>query len=215
MIDFVAEGLRAAVTRSPFAIPLLFGAGIVSSVGPCIAPRYVAVAALAQARHSRSRIGAFVAGTAAAYVAIGLTAGALEALVSSSRLIYTGLAGTLCAAGIATLWREPSHADRMVQSPASVGAAFLLGASSAFVVSPCCTPVVAALAGITIGAGSSVHGGALLFAFACGHVVPLVTSAAFGRPMAHLAVRLQLSQAPTIIAATLMLALAGYYGSLL
>ena len=40
------DGLHAVAMRSPLAYPLVFAAGAVTSIGPCAAPRYVAVAAL-------------------------------------------------------------------------------------------------------------------------------------------------------------------------
>lgn len=216
MIDVLGEGLRAAAARSPLAVPLVFGAGLLTSVGPCIAPRYVAVAALAQAaRRPWIVVAAFVAGLAAAYVTLGLAAGALGVVWSTSRWVYLALAAILALTGIATLLRDERRHDHAGASrlPGSVGGTFLLGASSAFVVSPCCTPVVAGIAGLTVGA-RPLDGALLLLAFACGHAVPLVGAAALGRRVSALLSRLAASQAPSIVASTLMLALASYYGAL-
>ncbi|HWT06236.1 MAG TPA: hypothetical protein VN224_10800, partial [Xanthomonadales bacterium] len=145
MIDAVSAGLHAVATRSPLACPLVFAAGAVTSIGPCAAPRYVALAALVNASRRPSRIvAAFVAGLVGAYVALGAAAGALGALWSASRLVYAALAIALAVAGLATLLRGggASHAHGNVShddagARTSLGGTFLLGASSAFVVSPC------------------------------------------------------------------------------
>jgi thioredoxin:protein disulfide reductase len=222
VIDAVSAGLHAIATRSPLAYPLVFVAGAVTSVGPCAAPRYVALAALVNATRSPARVmTAFVAGLVAAYVLLGFAAGALGALWTVSRFVYAALAVTLATAGLVTLLRGGggSHAHGNVHAPAtgarsSLGGTFLLGASSAFVVSPCCTPVVAGIAGLTTASGHTGEGVALLAAFAGGHALPIVSAGAVGTRVAHALRHLAASHASAIVAGTLMLALAAYYGVL-
>lgn len=226
MIDVVGEALRAAAARSALAYPLAFAAGLATSVGPCAAPRYVAVAALAHgARRPWTVTAPFAAGLVGAYVALGLGAGMLGALWSASAVVYAALAAVMAFGGVVTLLRagaavEP-HACAVNAKPheyderasASAGGTFLLGASSALVVSPCCTPVVAALAA-ALSTGATASGVALLAAFACGHVVPVVAADAAGMRFSHVLRRWTASQAPAIVAGSLMLALAAYYGAL-
>ena len=229
MIDVLGEGLRAAATRSPLAYPLVFAAGVATSVGPCVAPRYVAVAALANAaRRPWHVVGAFVAGLVGAYALLGLAAGALGTLWSTSGTVYLILAAGLGAGGILTLLRadprdrhdhDHDHGGRRdggraKRAQASAGGTFLLGASSAFVVSPCCTPVVAGIAGLTTLGGRTVEGVALLVAFALGHALPLLAAGVLGTRIAALLARAAASSAPAVVAGTLMLALAAYYGAL-
>jgi thiol:disulfide interchange protein DsbD len=161
-----------------------------------------------------------------AYVALGLAAGALNALWTASAAIYTVLAATLAASGIVTLARagHGAHAHDDVRRNAraaadagrnvSLGGVFLLGASSALVVSPCCTPVVAAIAGLTMTSGHSVTGTSLLAAFACGHVLPVVAAGALGTRLSAALRHAAASQSPAVVAGSLMLALAAYYGAL-
>ncbi len=59
--------------------------------------------------------------------------------------------------------------------------AFLLGASSALVVSPCCAPVIAGIAGLTIAGTRAGDGIVLVAAFSLGHALPLFAAAAVGR----------------------------------
>ncbi|MEA2663784.1 MAG: cytochrome c-type biosis protein [Candidatus Eremiobacteraeota bacterium] len=223
MIDVLGEGLRAAALRSPLAYPLVFAAGVATSAGPCVAPRYVALAALANAAQRPWRtIAAFVAGLVGAYVALGLAAGALSALWSSSSVTYAVLAAALAAGGSATLLREDAHPCENARAreaasakqSASLGGTFLLGVSSALVVSPCCTPVVAGIAGLTALGGRCGEGIALLVAFALGHALPLLAAGALSARIAALLARLSASSAPAVVSGTLMLALAAYYGVL-
>jgi thiol:disulfide interchange protein DsbD len=225
VIDVLGESLRAVGTRSALAYPLVFAAGLVTSVGPCAAPRYVAVAALAHAsRAPWTVVGAFAAGLVGAYVAlggaVGSAANALGALWSASPVVYAALAVALLAGGIATLLRAlpvvGAHAchPRGSRGTAGLGGVFLLGASSVLVVSPCCTPVVAGIAGLTIATGRAFDGVLLLAVFACGHVVPVALAGSLGDRLGAAVRRLAASQAPGIISGSLMLALAAYYGVL-
>jgi thiol:disulfide interchange protein DsbD len=127
----------------------------------------------------------------------------------------------LAVAGVVTLLRgaHASHAhenvtERQIGTQASLGGTFLLGASSAFVVSPCCTPVVAGIAGLTTASGHTGEGVALLAAFACGHALPVVSAGALGTRVARCLRNVAASHASAVVAGTLMLALAAYYGVL-
>jgi cytochrome c biogenesis protein CcdA len=217
VIDALADGLHAVAVRSPLAYPLVFAAGAVTSVGPCAAPRYVAVAALVSSSRTPWRIvAAFVAGLVGAYVVIGLAVGTAGALWLASGFVYDGLAFVLGAAGVVTILRGDrvhSH-ESSVRSRASLGGTFLLGASSALVVSPCCTPVVAGIAGLTTMSGRGADGAALLAAFGCGHALPVVVAGTLGSRVAFALRRVAASHAPATVAGSLMIALAAFYGAL-
>ena len=228
MIDVVGEGLRAVGTRSALAYPLVFAAGAVTGLGPCAAPRYVALAALTHAaRRPWSVVAAFTTGLVGAYVALGIGAGAIAALWSVSSAVYAALAAALAAGGVVMLLRgnhsgheqercatgggcRASAGDRR----ASVGGAFLLGASGALVISPCCVPVLAGIAALTVATGRTVAGVALLAAFACGHVVPVLAAATIGARCSALLARVANAEAPAVVAGGLMLSLSAYYGAL-
>ncbi len=221
-MDAVSAGLQAVTVHSPLAYPLVFAAGVVTSIGPCAAPRYVALAALVNVSRRPGRVvAAFVIGLVGAYVALGAAAGALGVLWSASRFVYVALAVLLGIAGCAMLLRGDASAHVHAHTPddegcgrAGLGGTFLLGASSAFVVSPCCTPIVAGIAGLTIAGGHTGAGMALLATFACGHALPIVAAGALGARVARSVRQLAASHAPAIVTGTLMLALAAYYGTL-
>lgn len=226
MIDLLGEALRAAGSGSSVAYPLCFAAGTVSSVGPCVAPRYIAVAALANGTRRRWwSIAAYIAGLVGAYTALGLSTGSLSGLWSSSRALYAVLAVALAASGIVTVvGARGGRGPHAHGTPANgygagvisgrLGGPFLLGIAGTLVVSPCCTPFVAAIAGFTMLSGHAATGATLLAAFACGHAVPLVFAGALGAPFTTLFARLSCAQAPKVVAGSLMLALGCYYGAL-
>ena len=219
MIDPIGAALAAAGAHSALAYPLAFAAGVVTSVGPCAAPRYVAVAACTHAaRRPWAVVASFAAGVIGAYVALGSVAGALGTVWAASAATYTVLAAAFAIGGVVTLARAGrsgrAHGHAPANRSASLGGAFLLGASSAFVASPCCTPVVATIAGLTLTSGHSADGIALLGAFACGHVAPVVAAGALGTRLSAALRELADSQGPAIVAGSLMLALAAYDGVL-
>ena len=233
MIDVLGEGMRAVAMRSPLAYPLVFAAGVVTSIGPCAAPRYVAVAALVNASQTPVRVVvAFIAGLVGAYVVLGAGVGLLGTLSNAAGIVYVVLAAVLGAAGLFTLlrgdgsrhdgvqhdcWHDDGARDRCgaARMRVGMGGTLLLGASSALVVSPCCTPLVAGIAGFNMtNGGHAVAGAALLATFACGHAMPVIAAGALGSRIALAIRRLAASHAPSVVAGTLMLALAAYYGTL-
>jgi cytochrome c biogenesis protein CcdA len=217
VIDFVGAGLQAVATRSSLACPLVFAAGLVTSLGPCAAPRYVAVAALANstARPGRT-VALFIAGLVGAYVCLGTAASALVAVHAWSTYVYVALALALTIGGAMTLLGPGGSAHTRCASHrrASHGGAFLLGASSAFVVSPCCTPVIAGIAGLTIVSGRAWDGFTLLASFGLGHAAPLAAAAFVSDRLSAVLRKVAASPAPSVVAGTLMLALAAYFGAL-
>lgn len=218
MTDMLGEALRAVSSGTPLAYPLVFVAGLATSVGPCTAPRYVAVAALAHASRRPARIiAAFVCGLAGAFVVLGFAMTSLPALWSSSRWSYAALTCALAIGGLTVLLRGSGGCTAHppgTRAGAGLGGTFLLGASSALVVSPCCTPAIAAIAGVTSVSGRALEGSLLLAAFACGHALPLVAAGALGMRSSAFFARFQAVQASATISGALMLALAAYYGVL-
>jgi cytochrome c biogenesis protein CcdA len=216
MIDVLDAALHAVAGRSPIALPLLFAGGIATSLGPCAAPRYVAVAAFSNAS-ARPLLPTtlFIAGLIGGYVCLGTAASALQALHIWSTWVYVSLAILLCVGGVMTLFGRHAHDVSVRQrSAAGGGSAFLVGATSVLVMSPCCTPIVAGIAGLTIMSGRAAEGVALLASFALGHAAPLAGAALLGDRVRRIAHRLTASAVSAVIAGTLMLALAAYFATL-
>lgn len=219
MFDPISQGLAAVSARSIYAVPLIFIAGAASSAGPCVAPRFIAVAGLTAGKSRPQAVAlilAFVAGLTAAYASFGAVASLLGRAAQLSAWTYAAVALALAAGGFVTLWRGQvqcthSHAR---ENKAGAGGALLLGASFALVVSPCCTPLIIGILAYTSAAGNTAYASALLACFALGHALPLV-GVAFGTNgiMAALE-RYGVREAAGVVSATLMLGLAGYYAVL-
>lgn len=219
MFDPISQGLAAVSTRNPYAPLLVFVAGGVSSVGPCVAPRFIAVAGLASGKsrgQTRALTVAFICGLTAAYAAFGAMSTLLARAMQFSAYTYAAIALVLAGGGLTTLWREGaacSHQHAREQN-AGVGGALLLGASFALVVSPCCTPLVLGILAYTSASGSAAYGSGLLACFALGHALPLALVAAGANGMNAVLSRSGVRQAAGVISGTLMLALSGYYAVL-
>jgi cytochrome c biogenesis protein CcdA len=218
MIDPVSVAVDAVMRGDATRLPLVMLAGIVTSVGPCVAPRYVAVAALLGEKGRTLTVATFIGGMLAAYLALGFGVGVLGQVTGHASTLYLILALALVGAGCATLYRGPhcDHApdERRRSQPRRLSAVFSLGAASAFVVSPCCTPIVAAVLGMTAFDADPLARAALLGAFAIGHAAPLLLIGTFGTMCARTFRLWTASPAPAVVSGTLMLALGVYYGLL-
>jgi cytochrome c-type biogenesis protein len=221
MIDPLAAALLALTSRSPAALALVFAGGVATSIGPCVAPRYLAIAAIAGCdRHPLVPTLAYVGGLIGALMVLGFAGGLLGTVWSASGTIDVVLAVALIAAGCHALVRAEPHphgrrgcrqGDKPTDGRRSIGAVFLLGAASALVVSPCCTPVVATIVATTTATGEPLLGAALLAIFGAGHALPLLFTGQIGAALARCAPSRLNAQAPAIVSAVLMLALGMYY----
>ncbi len=216
MIDPIGSAIAAAAQESPWAPALACVAGVATSVGPCVAPRFVAVAALASSPGVArwKTVSAFAAGLCASYVVLGIAAGLAARIAAISAHVYALLAVVLLVFGLKTLWSEPESCMHGDPKPRSLGSACLLGMSLALVASPCCTPVIVVLGSLAASGPSPAFGALLIGSYAAGHALPLA-GAGFGWQWigARLDVR-SLRPAMQTIGGALMLALAGYYGVL-
>lgn len=218
MIDPFAAGADALARRAATAPWLVFAAGVASSVGPCVAPRFVAIAAcVAESRRPGWVVAAFLGGLIGAYASFGCAVAWLGSAQTYASPIYAAVAVALLAGGFATLAgaRCGAHPAPQRRAARSLGGVTLLGASFAFVVSPCCTPFVAMILAYTSLAGAPLYGAALCATFALGHALPVAVCGILGGTVAERFRRIALHQAVSVVSGALMLALGGYYALLI
>jgi len=191
-VDFthIAERLSASPIT---ALPLLFAAGVLTSLTPCSAAmspftRVVAGGSAACAPPSRWRASSFtftyVLGLSLVYSALGLFAGmsgSLFGTVSSNPWLYFAMANLLIVAALGMLEVIPVRLPAsLMQRAASAGdggrvtGAFLMGAMSGLVAAPCSAPVMAAVLTWVTTTKSAVLGFAYLFVFSLGMCTILV-----------------------------------------
>jgi cytochrome c-type biogenesis protein len=184
--------LETTLRHEPLAaLPLLFAAGLATSLTPCVYPMIPITAGILGGAGatgiSRRRTAvltvAYVGGLALVYALLGLLAGLTGSLfgtVASSPWAYLVIGNLLLVFGLALLdvftvnapQRLASWAGRLGAS--SPGAAFAMGAASGLVAAPCGAPAFAAVLTFVAGTGSAVLGFVYLFVFSLGLTAVLV-----------------------------------------
>jgi thiol:disulfide interchange protein DsbD len=186
------SGLDTTLREQPLvAVPLLFVAGVATSLTPCVYPMIPITAGVlggaGAATRSRGRTAvltfAYVAGLALVYSLLGLLAGVTGTLfgtVSSNPWAYFIMANLLLIFGLAMLDLVPVPVpQRAVRWAArlgggSVGGAFAMGAASGLVAAPCGAPAFAAVLTFVAATGSAALGWLYLFVFSLGLTALLV-----------------------------------------
>lgn len=197
MMALLQGGISETLQQNPAAALLtLFGAGVLTSLTPCIYPMIPitvgVIGGTAGAAPSRWRtVGltlTYVAGLALLYATLGLLAGlsgTLFGTVSASPWARFAIANLLLVFGLAMLDVLPVAApQRLVQWASGLGggsypAVFLLGASSGIVAAPCGAPAFAAVLTFVSGTGSPVLGFLYLLVFSLGMTALLVVVGIF------------------------------------
>ena len=198
--------ISVQLSSSPLtALPILFIAGVLTSLTPCIYPMIPITAAIvggstlgAPRRRSRTVFLtlAYVLGLATAYAALGLFAGLTGTLfgsVSTNPWLYFLMANLLVVAALAMLDVIPVRfPQRLVNRAAtageggSVSGALVMGAVSGLVAAPCSAPVMAAVLTWVSATKSGTLGFLYLFVFSLGMCSLLVVVGLFSGTLARL-----------------------------
>jgi cytochrome c-type biogenesis protein len=181
--------------RPLVALPLLFAAGVLTSLTPCIYPMIPITAAIVGGQSAgESRAVArwrplllsltYSVGLALVYSALGLFAGLTGTLfgtVSTNPWLYFAMANLLVFAGLAMLDVIPVRLPAsLIQRASTAGTggrfsgALVMGAMSGLVAAPCSAPVMAAVLTWVTTTKSAWLGFAYLFAFSLGMCALLV-----------------------------------------
>ncbi|MGI8400260.1 MAG: cytochrome c biogenesis protein CcdA [Gemmatimonadaceae bacterium] len=199
--------LSAQLSSSPLtALPILFIAGVLTSLTPCIYPMIPITAAIVggssvgDAPRPRARTVlltfAYVIGLATAYASLGLFAGLSGTMfgsVSTNPWLYFVMANLLVIASLAMLDVIPVRLPAAVLARAStageggkVSGALIMGAVSGLVAAPCSAPVMAAVLTWVTATKSGVLGFIHLFVFSLGMCTLLVLVGLFSGGLARL-----------------------------
>lgn len=174
------------------ALPLLFGAGVLTSLTPCVYPMIPITAAIVGGQSSSEQSGAmkasrwrpfglsmaYVMGLATVYAGLGLLAGLTGTMfgtVSANPWAFFVMANLLLLAALAMLDVIPVRVPAaLMQRAASAGTggraagAFVMGAASGLVAAPCSAPVMAAVLTWVSTTRSAGLGFVYLFTFSLG-----------------------------------------------
>ena len=188
--------IASRLSSSPItALPLLFAAGVATSLTPCVYPMIPITVAIVggattgtDASVPRSRAAAltfaYVFGLALAYSILGLIAGLTGSIfgaISTNPWLYFAMANLLLIAALAMLDVIPVAVPAwLLQRAATAGrggnvtGVFVMGAMSGLVAAPCSAPVMTAVLTWVTRSQSAVLGFAYLFAFSLGMCSMLV-----------------------------------------
>lgn len=199
--------ISSQLSSSPItALPVLFIAGVLTSMAPCIYPMIPITAAIVggtavgNAPRPRSRTVmltfTYVLGLALAYAALGLFAGLTGTLfgsVSTNPWLYFAMANLLIIAALAMLEVIPVRVPSWLLTRAAnagkggtLGGVFVMGAASGLVAAPCSAPVMAAVLTWVTATKSGVLGFIYLFVFSLGMCTLLVIVGLFSGTVARL-----------------------------
>jgi cytochrome c-type biogenesis protein len=200
----VLSGLSDALQHRPLvAVPLLFAAGLVTSLNPCIYPMIpITAGALAgvdaQGRSRRRTVGltlTYVTGLALFYAVLGLIAGLTGSLfgtIGSSPWARLAIGNLLLVFALVMLDVIPVRVPARLAAWAgglgggSYPAVFLLGATSGIVAAPCGAPAFAAVLTWVATTQSAMLGFVYLFVFSLGMTAVLVIVGLFSGTIAAL-----------------------------
>jgi cytochrome c-type biogenesis protein len=229
-VDF--SHISAQLSSSPFtALPILFIAGVLTSLTPCIYPMIPITAAIVggssvgDAPRPRARTVAltfaYVIGLATAYASLGLFAGlsgTMFGAVSTNPWLYFVMANLLIIAALAMLDVIPVRLPTALLTRAAtageggkISGALIMGAVSGLVAAPCSAPVMAAVLTWVTATKSGVLGFIYLFVFSLGMCTLLVFVGLFSGSIARLPKAGEWMVWVKRLFALIMLAVAEYY----
>lgn len=224
--------ISTQLSSSPLtALPILFIAGVLTSLAPCIYPMIPITAAIVggsavgEAPRARSQTVfltfAYVLGLSLAYASVGLFAGLTGTLfgsVSTNPWVYFAMANLLILAALAMLEVIPVRVPAWLLTRAatagkggSLYGVFVMGAASGLVAAPCSAPVMAAVLTWVTATKSGVLGFIYLFVFSLGMCTLLVMVGLFSGTVARLPKAGAWMVWIKRIFALIMLAVAEYY----
>ncbi|UCG41901.1 MAG: cytochrome c biogenesis protein CcdA [candidate division WOR-3 bacterium] len=192
LTNLLANAERLITTQPLIAAPVVFLGGLVTALNPCVlASIPLAVGFVGGYTKGRSRVYAFLLalflflGIAAAFTALGLVAGLAGTLFGTTSKFWPVLIIVVCVLMGGQILFFPRFEIPMPRHVApKVGGmvgAFLLGALTGVIATPCAMPILAVLLSYVASKGSIIYGGLLLFTYALGHsVLVLVAGTSVG-----------------------------------
>ncbi len=233
MVDVLAQdaagGLADTLGSSPaLALVVLFGAGLATSLTPCVYPMIPITASVISgtARDQqpwRRTLGltlVYVVGMALLYALLGLIAGMTGTLfgtVSASPWALLFIGNLLLLFALAMLDVIPVRMPQRLLAWAgsrgggSYGAVFVLGATSGIVAAPCGAPAFAAVLAWVAATRAGAMGFVYLFVFSLGMTALLVVVGLFSGTLSRLPKSGKWMVVVKRVAALIMIAVAQYY----
>jgi cytochrome c-type biogenesis protein len=188
------------------ALPLAFGAGLISFLSPCTLPllpgylSYISGVGADDVQSGDRRLRVFTAsmlfvlGFSLVFVSLGATASYIGSIVLPHRLVLERLAGifiiVMALAMIGVFHAPLLYTERRfhISPDAGLWSAFPVGLAFAFGWSPCIGPTLMSIYALATQEGTAQRGALLLFVYALGLGAPFLVVAIFaGRMFSSLA----------------------------
>lgn len=192
LTNLLANAERLISTQPLLAVPVVFLGGLVTALNPCVlASIPLAVGFVGGYTKGRSKGYAFLLalflflGIAAAFTALGMIAGLAGTLFGATSKFWPILIVVVCLMMGGQILFFPNLELPMPRHVApkvgGVVGAFLLGALTGVIATPCAMPILAVLLSYVASKGNVLYGGLLLFTYALGHsVLVLVAGTSIG-----------------------------------
>ena len=222
-------GLAEALSQSPIvSLAVLFGAGVLTSLTPCVYPMIPITAAViagtSREDQPKSRTVAltltYVVGLATVYAVLGAIAGwsgQLFGTVSASPWALLAIGNLLLFFALAMFDVIPVRVPQRLiawagsRGGGSYGAVFILGATSGIVAAPCGAPAFAAVLAWVAATRAGLMGFVYLFVFSLGMTALLVVVGLFSGSLSRLPQSGKWMVTVKRVAAVIMLGVAQYY----
>jgi len=229
LVQEAAGGLSETLASSPLlALAVLFGAGVATSLTPCVYPMIPITASVISGtatdgqpmRRTVALTMTYVVGMALLYAFLGLLAGLTGTLfgtVSSSPWALFAIGNLLVLFALAMLDVIPVRVPQRLLAWAgsreggSYGAVFVLGATSGVVAAPCGAPAFAAVLAWVAATRAGAMGFLYLFVFSLGMTALLVAVGLFSGTLSRLPKSGKWMVTVKRLAALVMFGVAEYY----
>jgi cytochrome c-type biogenesis protein len=193
MLTSLLANVERLITSQPLlAVPVVFLGGLVTALNPCVlASIPLAIGFVGGYATGRSKSYALLLalflflGIAAAFTVLGMVASLAGTLFGTTSKFWPILIIVVCVVMGAQILFFPNFEIPMPRgfTPKAGGilGAFLLGALTGVIATPCAMPVLAVVLTYVASKGSILYGGLLLFTYALGHsVLVLVAGSSIG-----------------------------------
>ena len=182
MTNLLASAEQLIRTQPLLAVPVVFLGGLVPALNPCVlASIPLAIGFVGGYARGRSKGYALLLalflflGIAAAFTALGMVASLAGTLFGTTSKFWPVLIIIVCAVMGGQILFFPGFEIPMPRgfTPKAGGivGAFLLGALTGVIATPCAMPVLAVVLTYVASKGNVIYGGLLLFTYALGHSV--------------------------------------------
>lgn len=190
--SILANAERVISTQPLLAVPVVFLGGLITALNPCVlASIPLAIGFVGGYTRGRSKGYAFLLalflflGIAAAFTALGLVASLAGTLFGTTSKFWPVLIIIVCVVMGGQILFFPNFElpmpRRIAPKVGGVVGAFLLGALTGVIATPCAMPILAVLLSYVASKGNVLYGGLLLFTYALGHsVLVLVAGTSIG-----------------------------------